>query len=235
MFVYVFFGHTVIIILLTCWYLVLSSTTLKSVAKWDKDYYSVKSAQPKTSFEPPIVDVKVRNPLGYIKNWWKRIIGNEGIDIKIKVRPITTLLVVALILTGTYGLGMITAILAKVPYIKDVIPTPVPLKAPIATPEQWKETAFSGILRFSAITGKYYLTTTSAEAITLDIPQSVDAAKLVGKKIFAVGKFNKATDVLIIADITGLTILPSSSQPIPTVSPTPTPVPEPTSVPILQY
>jgi len=193
------------------------------VTKWTKDYIRVKNKAPKISHEPPIVDFKVRNPITYIKNWWKKIIGNEGVEIKIKIRPITTLLIVALVLTGTYGLGVITAFLAKVPMIKDVLPTPIPLQTPQPTTNPWKETAFSGILRYSSVTGKYYLTTTSAEAITLEVPPTVDAARLVGKKIFAVGKYNITTDILIISDITGLVILPASTQPIPTFTPSPTP------------
>ena len=193
------------------------------MTKWTKDYIRVKNKAPKISHEPPIVDFKVRNPITYIKNWWKKIIGNEGVEIKIKVRPITTLLIVALVLTGTYGLGVITALLAKIPMIKDVLPTPIPSQTPQPTSNPWKETAFSGTLRFSTVTQKYYLSTSSAEAITLDVPLSINLSKLVGKKIFAVGKYNKTTDILIISDISGLVILPASTQPIPTFTPTPTP------------
>ena len=160
------------------------------MTKWTKDYIRVKNKAPKISHEPPIVDFKVRNPITYIKNWWKKIIGNEGVEIKIKIRPITTLLIVALVLTGTYGLGVITALLAKIPMIKDVLPTPIPSQTPQPTSNPWKETAFSGTLRFSTVTQKYYLSTSSAEAITLDVPLSINLSKLVGKKIFAVGKYN---------------------------------------------
>ena len=203
------------------------------MVKWNRDYVSVKSKTPKISSDPPIVDLKVRNPVTYIKNWWKKIIGNEGVEIKIKVRPITTLLIVALVLTGTYGLGIITAFLAKIPMIKDVLPTPFPIQTPTPTMSPWKETAISGTLRYSTVTGKYYLTTSSAEAITLEIPALVDAARLVGKKIFAVGKYNKTTDVLIVADVTGLAILPTSPLPIPTFTPTPTSIPT-TSSPLIR-
>lgn len=142
--------------------------------------------------ETPFVDLKITNPLVFIKKWWKRVIGNEGIEIKIKIRPITTLLILALILTGSYGLGLITAVLAQVPYIKDIVPTPPPVATPTATPDPWKDTAYQGMLRYSTVTQKYYLTTASAEAITLEVPPPIDLSKLIGKKIFAVGKYNKA-------------------------------------------
>ena len=150
------------------------------MTKWTKDYIRVKNKAPKISHEPPIVDFKVRNPITYIKNWWKKIIGNEGVEIKIKVRPITTLLIVALVLTGTYGLGVITAFLAKVPMIKDVLPTPIPLQTPQPTTNPWKGDAIYRIVMDASVTRKYYLTTTSAEAITLEVPPTVDAARLVG-------------------------------------------------------
>ena len=193
------------------------------MTKWTKNYVSVKKKAPKINPDPPIFDLEVRNPITYIRNWWKKIIGNEGVEIKVKVRPITTLLIVALVLTGTYGLGVITAFLAKVPYIKDVLPTPAPVVTPTPTTSPWKETAFSGTLRYSSVTSKYYLTTTSAEAITLEVPPSVDVARLVGKRIFAAGNNNKLTDFLIVSKLSGIVILPPSPQPIPTVFPSPSP------------
>ena len=34
--------------------------------------------------DPPLVDVKVTNPVTYFKKWWAKIIGNEGIDFRLK-------------------------------------------------------------------------------------------------------------------------------------------------------
>ncbi len=61
--------------------------------------------------DPPMVDVKVTNPVSYFKKWVKHLLGNEGIDIgfKFKVKPLTAIaLMVALAVSfGTgYGTGL---------------------------------------------------------------------------------------------------------------------------------
>jgi len=58
-----------------------------------------------TNDEPPLVDVKVTNPLTYIKRWWNRIIGNEGIDFRFRVRPLTAIAIALIITTVAFGLG----------------------------------------------------------------------------------------------------------------------------------
>ena len=55
--------------------------------------------------EPPLVDVKVTNPLTYLKTWWKRIIGNEGIDFRLRVKPLTAIAISIIILSVTMGIG----------------------------------------------------------------------------------------------------------------------------------
>src|SRR3972149_4975294 len=55
--------------------------------------------------EPPLVDVKVTNPLTYAKSWWKRVIGNEGIDVRVRVTPLTPIAISLIVLTVTLGIG----------------------------------------------------------------------------------------------------------------------------------
>lgn len=55
--------------------------------------------------EKPLIDVKVTNPIRYIKSWWKRIIGNEGIELKIKVRPLTAIAIAIIVVTVSLGIG----------------------------------------------------------------------------------------------------------------------------------
>src|SRR3989337_2953403 len=55
--------------------------------------------------EPPLVDVKVTNPLTYIKSWWKRIIGNEGIDCRLRIKPLTAIAITVIIVTVSMGIG----------------------------------------------------------------------------------------------------------------------------------
>jgi len=181
--------------------------------------------------EPPLVDVKVTNPLTYIKRWWNRIIGNEGISFSFRVRPLTALAISIVIASLAFGVGRLV-LPFTFPFFE-----PVPEDIVIPTPDPWRETAFTGTLQYSETTKKYYLVTTSSEAISLEVPDNIDLADFVGRRIFAAGKYNKSTRTLVVSDARNTELLPKSPNPIPTVEPTltpslsPTATSEPTPVP----
>jgi len=176
--------------------------------------------------DPPLVDVKVTNPVTYIKRWWAKIIGNEGVDFRFHIRPLTALLMAVAVASIGFGFG------------KFVIPFSIPFlryeykndEVVVPTPETWKDTAYTGTLRYSETTHKYYLVTTSSEAITLDVPTNINLENYIDKRIFAAGKYNKASRVLIVAEAKDLEVLPKTPVLIPTTSPTliltETPIPE---------
>ncbi len=97
----------------------------------------------------------------------------------------------------------------------------------------FRETAFSGTLRFIKANGRYYLITSSSEAITLEVPENVDLGELIGERILATGKYNQETRTLLVKETSDLEILPKQVVPIPTTTPTlsPTPSPVPTEPP----
>jgi len=41
--------------------------------------------------EPLLVDVKVTNPVTYLRRWWEKVIGNEGISLSVKIHPLTAI------------------------------------------------------------------------------------------------------------------------------------------------
>lgn len=174
---------------------------------------------------PPLVDVKVTNPVTYLKLWWKKIIGNEGVDIKVTIKPVTALLLVFVFTATGYGLGRITLPAPIAKYLP-AIPTPSP------TPSVEKETAYTGTLRYTA--GKYVLVLGDGKAVILSVSDRVKLTPYVGKRILAIGSFNSVTEVLEVDDST-LEIL-IQSEPIPTeapASPTPTATPLPSPTPIV--
>ena len=59
---------------------------------------------PETS-DPPLIDIKVTNPVTYFKKWWAKIIGNEGIDFRLHFRPLTAIAIALVIITVGFGLG----------------------------------------------------------------------------------------------------------------------------------
>lgn len=176
---------------------------------------TTKTKSTKSGSIPPLVDLKITNPVAYLKAWWKKVIGNEGIKLTLQIKPLTAI-ALTLIVTGVgFGLGRLTIpqpLIQYVPYL--VQPTP----GPSPTPSPWRETAFSGKLQVSGT--RYFLVTTSAEAITLDVPATIDLSKLVGKRIMAVGNYNKGTRILVVSDATDLEVLPANPVPIPTSMPT---------------
>jgi len=168
--------------------------------------------------DPLLVDLKVTNPIVYLKAWWKKVIANEGIDFRFRIRPLTALAITGVIMAGSFGLGRL------------LIPEPlvryIPALAPSPSPNLWRETAYTGILRYSEINHRYYLDTNQSEAVTLDIPSSVNTSRLVGRRILAVGRQNTQTKVLVVTDASDLEILPAQIVPVPTTLPTPSPSPE---------
>jgi hypothetical protein len=162
--------------------------------------------------EPPLVDVKVTNPLTYIKSWWKRIIGNEGIDVRVRVKPLTAIAISIIILTVTLGIG------------RFVFPFKIPFfvytseeEAATSDKVDYRDAAFTGELRHALLTNRYYLTTSSSEAINLQVPENVDLKDFVGRRIFAIGKYQEETRTLLVTDSTNLELLPSEAETIPTV------------------
>lgn len=179
--------------------------------------------------DPPLVDLTVNNPVTTLKKWWKKVIANEGVDFHLRIHPLTAIGIASVIALGSYGLGRIS-VPAESP-----IATYLPQLVAQPTPDPWRETAFTGIVRRSTRSNTFYLQTERAEAITLEVPKGIQLTQLVGKRIFATGKYNPETDILVISEATDLEILPNEATYLPGVSPKPTilpsPSPSPTSSP----
>lgn len=187
-----------------------------------------------TTNPPDLVNVKITNPLVYIKCWWRRIMANEGLDLRVRVKPLTIFGVSLIAFSLAFGLGGVVLPVAF-PNLKInsvIYPTPTP------TPETiWKDTALKGTLTKSNTTPvKFYLVTTSTEAVTLEIPVGFNLTTLVGKRILAVGTYDSKNKVLEVEDIQDLEVLSSTPVPIPTSVPTPTPspTPVPTATPTIE-
>lgn len=175
-----------------------------------------------TNTEPPLITVT--NPVTYLRLWWNKVMGKEGVDFSFKIHPVTSFLIALGLGTGIFGAGRYSV---NIPFLKyETIST----VKPISTIEpEWKETAFTGKLQYSITNQKYFLLTTSAEAITLTVPIDLDLLTLVGKRIMAVGEYNKETKILKVTDAKNLEILSKTPIPIPTVEPTFSPSPTATS------
>jgi hypothetical protein len=172
-----------------------------------------------SSAPPPLINFQLTNPIVYIKAWWKKLIGNEGIKLTLQIKPVTAVILALIFCGAGFGVGRITIPDPLLPYLPIASPTPTP------SPNPWRETAFTGKLQFA--NNKYFLLTTSAEAITLEAPTTINLAKLVGKRILIVGQYNKVTKTMVVVDTTDLEILPTTPVPLPTITPSPIPSPTP--------
>ncbi len=169
---------------------------------------------------PALVSFSVTNPVTYLKLWWKRVMSGEGIDLRFRIHPLTAIAIVAILVAGGASIGWISkSVLTRVPVVREFIPAPTPTPMPTPTPDPWKDTAYTGLLKEAGT--RFYLVTNESEAITLSVPENVSLSKLVGKRILAIGKFNKLTGILLVSDATDLEVLIQSTA-VPTVPPTPT-------------
>lgn len=186
-----------------------------------------------TTNPPDLVNLKVTNPLVYIKYWWKRIMANEGIDMRFRMRPLTVFGIALIAFSLAFGLGGVV-LPSFFPWIKlndsQITASPTPSQ------EIWKDTALKGTLRKTNTTPvRFYLVTTSTEAVFLETPDEINLTTLVGRRILAIGTYNSKDKILQVEDIQDLEILPTTPLPIPTSTATPTPtiIPTPTIAPTI--
>lgn len=205
--------------------------TKKSPSKKSTPFIEINNQKPDLrKKELPLVSLQVTNPITYIKSWWKKVMGKEGIDFSFKIKPLTAIGITIVIATFGFGVGKISFI-AKKPFIQYI---PSPEQTPVPTPNFWRKTAFSGTLRFSSIENKFYLLTISSEAINLEVLENVSLEKLIGRRIFATGDYNSNTHTLVVADASDMELLPKKIESVP-ISPITTPTPNslPTGIPVV--
>ena len=179
----------------------------------------VKSVTRTYKDEPPLVSLVVSNPVTYFRIWWKKVIAGEGIDLKLRIHPLTTLILAILLLMGGFGVGRLT-FPPQSPIIKYF-----PQLAPSPTPNPWQETAFTGILHYLPTADRFSLETrSSTSALLLTVPSSINLTPYIGKRLLLYGLYNAHTQVFEVLESTPLELLPLKPSPIPTVSVIPTPV-----------
>ena len=187
--------------------------------KIEVDIEGLEDSKEKSSI-PPLFSFAVSNPVTYLQAWWKKLIGNEGVKLTLQIKPLTAVSLMLIFSGVGFGFGRISVPEPLVQFIPILAPpTPVP------TPNPWKETAFTGKLTFTK-PNNYYLVTTSAEAISLTVPNTINLTNLVGKRIMVTGNYNKDTKQMVVTDTADMEILPTTKVPVPTIKPLPNPSPK---------
>ncbi len=171
--------------------------------------------------DPPLLSLRVTNPVTYLKSWWKKVIGNEGLDVHLKIKPLTAIAIAAALGIFGFGVGRVS-VPADSPIVKYI-----PQLAPVPSVNPWRETAFTGTLR--STNGNVYLFTTESEALSLNVPSNLDLTAYIGKMVLAKGLYNEGRRLLVIAKAEDIELLNTKPQKIPTLIPSPTPTQFPAS------
>lgn len=143
--------------------------------------------KPKLESEiPPVVDLKVTNPVTYLKLWWKKIMSGEGISIRI--HPVTAILLVLTLSSSSFFFGRFFQLKS------DLLETYLPQFASVST----IEAAFTGKLYISE--GKYYLTQSESQALLIK-PGQLNISSYTHQNVFVSGKFNPLNRSLSLTNI----------------------------------
>ncbi len=169
--------------------------------------------QPKSQ-DPPLVNLQITNPITYLKLWWKKVMGQEGIDVHFRIHPITAMILTGMIATGSFAIGRLTLPAPIIKYLPQLAPSP--------SPSPWREAAYTGKVVES--NKKYYLDTADAGVITLEAPANVNLPKLLNRRILAIGSYNSLSKILKVTGATDMEVLPTQIVPVPTTAPSPSPI-----------
>lgn len=143
--------------------------------------------KPKLKSEiPPIVDLKITNPVTYIKLWWRKVMSGEGISIRI--HPVTAILIAISVTGGSFFLGRYLQLRS------DLIEKYIPQFAGINS----IDAAFSGTLY--AANGQYFLTQGESQAVRIK-PNVTDMSPYLSQRVFVSGKFDPLTRQLNLTTI----------------------------------
>lgn len=164
--------------------------------------------------DPPMIYFKWTNPVAYLKYWWKKIIGNEGVELKgdLKIKPMTAISIVTvptiiatfIIVSGTIGITLMTNFLTRgplAPLTSGYLPSP--------TPNPWKPAAYTGNVYINP-TGQPYLITSDSDVVSLEVPVTIDLTKLTGKLVLARGQYNSDTKMLRVTESANFVVVEAS-------------------------
>lgn len=131
---------------------------------------------------PPLLDIKVTNPIKYLKALIKKILANEGIKIYVRVRPLTVFLIIiafASVFTGT-GFSI-----ARIFF-------------PNSSPILGREVSLTGKVEQSD-SGEYYLMVDGGAAYKLYKLENGDRYK--EKQVLVKGKLGKEANSVTVVEV----------------------------------
>ncbi len=135
--------------------------------------------------DPPLIDLKITNPVTYLKKWWKIILSREGINISFRIRPLTAILMTISIVSIFTGIGLTVT---KFYFLPLIVPSNL-----VST-----ESFYSGTVYKTQ--NQIYLMTSSEKVYPLKKPPP-NIAQFFNQKVVIKGKLDKNTNTLEVKQI----------------------------------
>lgn len=166
--------------------------------------------KPIPELEKPLVAVSINNQLKKIMYWLDQIRKHQTTTLAFKLS--IPLVVVPVIIAGAFSVGRISGLGISFP--EPVSHPPADFASP--TPVALVNLSKAGVLKIakSATATSYLLSLKNGEIVILEVPKTIDLAKYANKQILVTGLFNKATNVLKVADIAEVQIFNPTVIPV---------------------
>lgn len=134
--------------------------------------------------DPPLVAVSVTNPVTYLKLFLKRLLKNEGIDIRLKIKPLTVIACV-LALSTAFGTGFNVA----------------QIFFPTSSPLLHRSITLQGNIQRSE-TGQYYLSLPDNSLWTLRPKNTnIDFSNNINRQVMIKGNMTPENNVIEVKEI----------------------------------
>lgn len=140
------------------------------------DKYSAKD-------DPPMVDLKITNPVTYFKKWVGKFLSNQDIDLRLKIKPFATIgliLAFATVGTTTFSMGR---------YL-----------FPNSSPILHRSITLQGKVQKSE-TGQYYLTLVDNSLWNLKSTNKVNFTNVLNKQVTVKGNLTAQANVIEVSEV----------------------------------
>lgn len=134
--------------------------------------------------DPPLIDIKVTNPITYFKLWLKRLLKNEGIDLRLRIRPLTAIAIGLAFATFFAGTGFSVA--------KVFFPTSSPILK--------REVSYQGVIQ-KTDTGSYFLVLSDGVMYRLTPKTKLELDSFISKSVLVRGNLTREPNVINVSEI----------------------------------
>lgn len=134
--------------------------------------------------DPPLIDIKVTNPLTYLKNWITKLLKDEGIDFRLKIRPLTAVAMV-------FAMGLVSGTSFSI----------AQFISPYLPPIMRQEITYQGLIQ-KTLSGQYYLTLPDNSIwILKPVNSSINFDKMLNTPVVLKGNLTKDRNVIEVVGV----------------------------------